>query len=354
MATAQVDRLLTEIEARRRRALVTGIAVGLGSSLLAFLLLAVLNSLPSESVERDLATLLLILLLPGAPGLGYAAYSKVAPVTGVVLWLRRFRGSYGPRVRFHRPLAHACSGMLHPVTIQDSSFRFSFMAAMETLWLAVALIPVAWIVGFAVTLVVFWALGILTAQSGPGTMLLAVGLWTALYIYGLVELFKRVGVTELRGQAARAEADRRLRLLRSGGHTIVFGVEILKCQDEVWRDVVTEAMSKTDVVIVDITDPTENILWELGVALQRLGREGVLLTIEEGTQLDPLAAEVCRYLNSHGFGKLTPAQIRQDVFVYPAVQARPGLGRANQLSALAKQLRTEIAVRFYRTRAARA
>jgi hypothetical protein len=354
VATAQVDRLLTEIEARRRRALVTGIAVGGGSWLLAFLLLAVLTSLPSESIERDLATLLLILLLPGAPGLGYAAYSRVAPVTGVLLWLRRFRGSYGRRVRFHRPLAHACSGMLHPVTIQDSSFRFSFMAAMETRWLAVALIPVAWMVGFAVTLVVFFALGILTAQSGPGTMLLAVGLWTALFVYGLSQIFKRVGVSELQGQAARVEADRRLSSLKSGGHTVVFGVEILKCQDDVWRDVVSEAMSKADVVIVDITEPTENILWELGVALQRFGSEGLLLTIEEGTQLDPLAARVSRYLRSHGFGKLTPARIRQDVFVYPAVQARPGLGRANQLSALAKQLRREIAIRFYRTRAARA
>ena len=102
--------------------------------------MAVLKSSPGQSSLLDLLILLAQSLLVGAPVLGYVVYSRIARAEVVVVWLRRFRGSYGPRIRFHRLLGASCLGMLHPVTIQDRSFRSSAMFSLPRLWVLVPLL----------------------------------------------------------------------------------------------------------------------------------------------------------------------------------------------------------------------
>jgi hypothetical protein len=61
------------------------------------------------------------------------------------------------------------------------------------------------------------------------------------------------------------------------------GVEVLKVArtgDE-WKLVIREALARADLAIVDVSDVTDPIIWEMGQALQQLHRDRILLVAEE-------------------------------------------------------------------------
>ncbi|MBV8134196.1 MAG: hypothetical protein JO121_00945 [Deltaproteobacteria bacterium] len=62
------------------------------------------------------------------------------------------------------------------------------------------------------------------------------------------------------------------------------GVTILKCDDAFWQQVVAIAIEHSDAVIVDVTELTENVAWELRTCLEKKAPRAVVLAYAaEGT-----------------------------------------------------------------------
>ena len=124
------------------------------------------------------------------------------------------------------------------------------------------------------------------------------------------------------------------------------GIEVLKCDDDIWRAVVDSALQRARVAVVDLSEPTDSVLWELGRALEHLGELGVLLTAEEGGDLDRLAGRVHDHLKTEAGRNVSREWIRRSLVTYPAIQVGPGPGRRRQFKALAVGMRLEIAARL--------
>jgi membrane protein implicated in regulation of membrane protease activity len=190
---------------------------------------------------------------------------------GVVVWLRRFhRDQQKP---FQYFLENACRFIAVPVTIQDSSFRYSYA------WSFVRLAPYAGLVVLPVL-----ALGAIAFFVGDeifgipfaASLTVAVIMASALLVVSVVFLYRRFSFVTLRQSNAQ---DKTLQLLdkiraRKGRNS---GVALLSCEDSFWRDVVTLCLRRADAIVIDVTDPSENVLWEIKTALELASPERILL-----------------------------------------------------------------------------
>jgi hypothetical protein len=345
-----------DYDRRVRQARRGGYAVGIGAFVVGFFFYAVLKSATGQSNLVDLLILLAQSLWVGAPTIGYVAYSRMAKRDGLLLWLRRFRGAYGRKIRFHQPLGVACSGMLYPVTIQDNSFKASAMFSLLRLWVLIPGMLFLWIIGLLLVLVVAYPV-IVKSSSAAGVVLIL--LWTGFFSWGLWTLMTRAGFLSMPRELSQAqqEARRRFKAARDGKRAPGVGVEVLKCEDEVrkdgkkweiWQAVVFEALSVAAVVIVEVTEVTNPLFWELTQALTHVDKDRILLVAEEGaTTPDRLASQLCGPLTLSTGQAVTPEWVQAALFTYPATQAHPHR-RRQQYKVLAERLRRELALRVAR------
>jgi len=194
---------------------------------------------------------------------------------------------------------------------------------------------------------------------GAVVIVLVVLAWTVVFSvatwrYGV----RRGGFTVLRGSHGRSKAEKLLRAVRQGKKSVGIGVIVLKCEyeEESWKPVVDAALGQARVAIVDLSEPTKFLLWELGRALDHLGEHGVIVTAEEGIDIDAVIAQ------ADGDGDLTTEAgrivrgewIRSNLVTYPAAEHPTGAPRIRSLFARMEyeaDLRLEIAERLARTRA---
>jgi hypothetical protein len=366
MGTIDIASPVRAYDQRVRRARRVGWAVGIGAFLGGLLLNAVLKSAGSQSTVVDLLELLAqSVWAGGGPIIGYVVYSRLAKRDGLLLWLRKFRKSYGRKIRFLYPLGMACSGMLYPVTVQDPSFRSSAMFSIMRRWILIPATLILWIIGavFLLVLVVF----VFGFQAPALTVGLALLLWTGYFSWVLWKVMVRSGFVSMPDDVpqARKEARRRFQAALDGKRSPGFGVEVLKCPDEkqkdsdgkrntnselaVWQAVVVEALSVADVVVIEVTEMTDPLFWELTQALTRLGRERVLLAAEEGaTGPARLASELCQPLTLSTGQAVTPEWVQAALFTYPTTQTLHPRRRSQQYKILAERLRRELALRIVR------
>jgi hypothetical protein len=345
MRTMSSTSLVQVYDARLRRARRTGWTVGIGAWVAAVFLLAVLKSVPGQSSLLDLLIGLAQSLLVATPFLGYVAYARIAKTEGLLVWLRRFRGSYGPRIRFHRLLGASCFGMLHPVTIQDRSFKSSAMFSLLRLWVLTPLLTIGWLLGLLVVMAL--AFPVLVSGSDSTMVILMVG-WTGLYVWGVWKVVTRAGFTSMVGPSAQHAAQRRLQAAQAGGRALGYGVEVLKCDDQVWQSVVVEALSHARVAVIDVTEVTDNLFWELSQALTHLDKDRIVLAAEEGaTTAEDLATLLCGALTRSSGQAVDQQWVEAALFTYPARQAPPS-GRRQQYKLMVEQLRGQLAVRMAR------
>jgi len=220
----------------------------------------------------------------------------------LILWLRRFhRRRQKP---FLRALNNACEFVGMPLTIQDSSFRFSVGFAIGRL--------LPWI-GFFVVIRFFGGLlgGPLVADlaSVVGGMVIAVGIGTS-YWWAFFSL---------RGEGSSQRLLRLIEKIRAG-RARSGGAMILRAQDEFWRPIVEQALQHADAIIIDVTEPSENVIWELQAASKLRPAGSILLAcaIDENTPDNPsprlpeaIRSELERALGEAQFGRLS-------IFLYPA------------------------------------
>jgi hypothetical protein len=115
---------------------------------------------------------------------------------------------------------------------------------------------------------------------------------------------------------------------------------IFKCPDAVWQQVVNFALSRASAVIIDVSDLTANVLWELKTALETHRPESVLITFgfPKGSR-EELPSTVRAQLEKEVASEIL-ARLR--VLYYPAEQPPPGLSRGRLYTDLSQRLLTEL------------
>ncbi len=274
--------------------------------------------------------------------IAYALETRRRAPAGVLVWMRHFRPSYSHHLRFYRALGHACDGVIAPVTIQDRSFNASIPSVVSRGYWALPGLVTAWFI----PAVIFGALtyGIWPAGHRIVPAIGAAVLWTVVWLWAMRRILRRIGYVSLTGEAGLHKADAQLAVLTVGAGSVGRGVEVLKCDNGIWQDVIRKGLQRARVGLVDVTDPTVNVAWELEQAMSLRGADGVLLCAEEGIDMTPVTEIVDRLPS--GVRPASPAEWVEAVLVrYPATRARHRRARHAQYRALTHRLRWEIAAR---------
>ena len=59
----------------------------------------------------------------------------------------------------------------------------------------------------------------------------------------------------------------------------------MRISDEHWREAVTSSLGAVDVAIIDLSDVTEHVAWEIGEAVRACGRTGLVFICRKGVKL---------------------------------------------------------------------
>jgi len=62
--------------------------------------------------------------------------------------------------------------------------------------------------------------------------------------------------------------------------------------DSEWRDKVKELISEVDMVVIDITELTQNVLWEIDLAFEIFPLDNILIILEYRSDVEPFMYEV--------------------------------------------------------------
>ena len=263
---------------------------------------------------------------------GPALRARLSRSDAVVLWLRRFRADdYEQGAPFSRILRKACVAMAVPVTIQDRSFRTSKLAGLLIAWPLFLLTGYIWIAGL------FLAILLLPIWQSKWALIVGWGGWTIVLLVVAYVLIRRKGVAWIRDDRVNQQTHSLLDRARQGtfGSTAVL---VFKCSDTVWREVVEEAIRVSDVVLVDITEVTENIAWELAAAVRHGKSEQILLMYEYAGDDDAAAMNVACQRAKELNLDVPASWIDQSVFVYPTAASAENQTRYALRNAIAARL----------------
>ena len=196
----------------------------------------------------------------------------------ILLWCRRFGDSTtaaGARNRWMwAVVSEACRSLAFPFTLRDESLRGSQAVgtSVET--------PTA-IVLLLVGLPLWLILGLWIADRIPSVIpdvLVAaamLGLLIALYVtIGRVSDWLTTSFATIRGAPGEIERKLRAAKLRAHAHT---EMGVIYCTDKAWQLTVAAALDGVDLALVDCTETSENLSWEIAQARDRLGAQNVLL-----------------------------------------------------------------------------
>ena len=217
----------------------------------------------------------------------------------IVLWCRRFGTSgtqAGARNRWMWALvSEACRGLAYPVTLQDVSIQGSQVVgrSIQTpLSIAGLLLGIPlWLIFFLWIddhIKSFW-LELLVGLSGFALyigMFIGVG-WLANWMttsFATVRVDPKAIQHKLRAMKRRRWARREM--------------EVVRCTNEDWQAHVAAILDVVDLVIIDCTDSTEHLSWEIELAEERLGNENILLLSPDGLATSNELQSFCLAYNS--------------------------------------------------------
>jgi hypothetical protein len=221
-------------------------------------LFLLINQIPNEytSLAIYLRGMIMVFFIAGI----FRLQNSARRTGYAVLWLRRFhRRQQKP---FQRALERACMYVGMPLTIQDSSFRFSMNYALGRFE------RYMWFILFALVIGGFIANRLEADELTLvvcGVMVIVVGTayWWA---------FLRINKSDPLNHVKRLLSDIRAGRMRN------FGTLILRCGDSFWRSAVELAMRHADVIVIDVSEPSNNVIWELQSAAAIRPLESILLT----------------------------------------------------------------------------
>ena len=311
--------ILEQVRSRKLKALVTAVVVGPSAILipLAF----------GIQIKNPVIPLVV----------GFFTYYRMIRVDRHVMWFRKFHNTDRHRFRFNLLLNTTCSGLCIPITFQDSSFKASYLMSYTKLLLLFPVFMSTWLICFvmlAVPSVMFFD----EPNAAAITWLIVAALLSAA-LNGLViwKILEKRGFIRLTDDNANARVSKKLLKLKRR-RLMTQGVMIFKCPDEKWREMVLLGITDASAVIIDVTDVSDNVAWEIRSTLEIHEPESILLACgrPEGSG-DDLPEKVQAQLET-ALGADVLAKLK--VFYYPEKMPR---NQRAVFAALNKEFRLRLA-----------
>jgi hypothetical protein len=220
-------------------------------------------------------------------------------------------------------LQQACAALGSPLTVQDSTFRQSFLWYLEWQNVFWPLINLGGIMPMLVVLILF-------PHVELDLIFPLLILWFPLLLY----LLMRNAYVHLRASNAKVKMAKLFHKIRHA-KGLLSGVLIVRCDDSFWRDVVKDSLDMADVAIIDVTELTKNVIWEMRRAIESPGASCMVVACAVESEFDrDLPAETASELEILLGEELHKVQ----VFLYPKFHGRLGFLRFGLYKSLAKEL----------------
>ena len=280
---------------------------------------------PPGALGQTIATIM-ILAFPGILVAGFVLAARRLHTGLLVPWLRRFHGRPMRGLSFPAVLGLACSGLATPITLQDDTFRQSSpVGTYRALHPRVILIEILGMVAAAVALILLLT-SLLESVSLPLAGLIALPI-VGLGYFVLSDRHRRsLGAFSVSRNLER-ELPVLLHSLRADRRRVagMAGVVVIGVPDERWRKAVLMTMARCALVIIDLSDPSENLEWELSTAVTTLSPERVVIAC---ARTDQLSEDVARHVIGQTLLRAVAPELvsRFRVFFYPE-----GLGKSRLL-----------------------
>lgn len=237
--------------------------------------------------------------------------SALTPQRVQAMWLRRFHSERGEAFRTSRVIDQLPRHGIAPLTLQDTDVQLSFEQRRNrlapTFWLF--FVPIALLFAYLGYTAVEQAQTDFANRELPATANIVEALVQA-FVMGLAQgavlaIMVIVFVLAILGAAVvfflfaaisgpigamfagkRDEFPRLPRLLerlkRGKGRR---GASIVRISDTHWREAVTSSLGSVDVAIIDLTDVSEHVAWEIGEAVRACGASRLVFICKEGVVL---------------------------------------------------------------------
>jgi hypothetical protein len=158
--------------------------------------------------------------------------------------------------------------------------------------------------------------------------------------------YRRLGYVSHINQKSKDKLISKLESIRTGRVKNITGVDVIQCNDNVWQEFVFTALSKAEIAIVDVSEITVNLAWEISQALKCLSKDRVIFVCDEEADQHVLLTSLNQLLNSIDIDA-DSEKIRRELVIYPSNRASVGPGRRRQIVEFSKRLRFSIADRLF-------
>ncbi len=249
-----------------------------------------------------------------------AARSAMTPQRVQAMWLRRFQSEKGDAFRPSRVIDKLSRHGISAITLQDRDVKLSFEQRRNrlapTFWFFFA--PIGGVLAYAGVMQYQKVqeeianqqidysdnLGEAIGQAiGQGLanglaivlviLIFALALMaTTLLIFALAALAGPLGAMFSGKRDDFAKLPRLLdRLKRGKGRR---GASIVRISDPHWREAVTASLGAVDVAIIDLTNVSEHVAWEIGEAVKGVTPSGIVFICAESSGLSSAAQTAVR------------------------------------------------------------
>lgn len=246
--------------------------------------------------------------------------AALTPQRVQAMWLRRFHAERGGAFRTSRVVDQLSRFGIAPLTLQDSDVRLSFEQRRNrlapTFWFFFA--PIALVLaylGYASYNDVQASFANQHVEYSDNLGEALVEVFVNALMYGLVIvmviavfvmaalaaallLYLAAAVSgPLGAMVSRRRDDFRglprllERLKRGKGRR---GAFIVRISDEHWREAVISSLGAVDVAIIDLSDVSEHVAWEISEAVRSVGASGLVFIRREGVKLSDQARAAVR------------------------------------------------------------
>lgn len=210
-------------------------------------------------------------------------YGRLRP-RKTLLWLRRFHLTDKRQFPIDKVIRDSRYYVIAPHTIRDPRMAAE-KSASSTPGLALKMLRwfiVVISVLFAIAIFIIWALMEFVAWDPEiaaivaGYFAIATIVW---FVAGLI--VKRTGFDSLprKPEAAVKDLDTYYERAKRGRHA-TGAVRIFKAHDDNWQDVVARAIERSDLILIDVTQLTENIEWEIKSVFAAKDPEAIILAMQ--------------------------------------------------------------------------
>ena len=205
----------------------------------------------------------------------------------LILWLRRFHGGPIRGISFPTILGLACSGLALPITLQDDQYAYSFEAGRyRSLRFFDIVAP---LIGFTIVggSVFFLSVAFYSVNPGIPGLIVFSFIGVALIVW-LVRRQRSLGVLPLASTNLDSHLRALLGSLREDPRRVpgIGGLVVIKVPDECWREAVLVTLERCALVIIDVTELSDSLKWELSASVNALPTDRIILACAIGEMDD--------------------------------------------------------------------